>query len=504
MDQTNNQQVSDFEGFVINPASLINADVQNLETLIEKFPYCQLLHSFYSKALFIKKDEAYEPSLQRSALYAPDRKILHAIINKPETLISLYAPIDEVDVETPSDSRLDQNSSVIDNEEEVSFEEVSDVTIEQPLQNLSNHSINELGELESPISLEGEEELIEKTITPEALKEDELRVEEENIQHPETDSKEETLQEEALKEDELRVEEENIQHPETDSKEETLQEEALKEDELQVEEENIQHPELVDNISSILQKSAAQENDEVVGEKAKDKETIEEEKLIFSSITSSDFFAVEEKLDAIKDTLTNQAKLEALVTNQKILEQKGHVNSHSTEKQVSKYDDDQMPYTFLWWLNKTRKEHAETYQPYVSHKSNQADNVKKLHSDELNHQIIENIFHLQSPIKVTETKLLEKKIPLEFKRKEEEIIEKFIKEEPQIKPPKPENLTMENKAKKSAEDPNDLVSETLASIYTDQMLFHKAIDTYKKLSLKFPEKRAYFADQILELEKKIN
>lgn len=241
-----------------------------------------------------------------------------------------------------------------------------------------------------------------------------------------------------------------------------------------------------------------------MGEKAKDKETIEEEKLIFSSITSSDFFAVEEKLDAIKDTLTNQAKLEALVTNQKILEQKGHVNSHSTEKQVSKYDDDQMPYTFLWWLNKTRKEHAETYQPYVSHKSNQADNVKKLHSDELNHQIIENIFHLQSPIKVTETKLLEKKIPLEFKRKEEEIIEKFIKEEPQIKPPKPENLTMENKAKKSAEDPNDLVSETLASIYTDQMLFHKAIDTYKKLSLKFPEKRAYFADQILELEKKIN
>ena len=63
---------------------------------------------------------------------------------------------------------------------------------------------------------------------------------------------------------------------------------------------------------------------------------------------------------------------------------------------------------------------------------------------------------------------------------------------------------MENKARKSAEDPNDLVSETLAAIYTEQMLFHKAIDTYKKLSLKFPEKRTYFADQISELEKKIN
>jgi hypothetical protein len=57
---------------------------------------------------------------------------------------------------------------------------------------------------------------------------------------------------------------------------------------------------------------------------------------------------------------------------------------------------------------------------------------------------------------------------------------------------------------KSAEDPNDLVSETLAQIYADQMLYEKAISTYRKLSLKVPEKSTYFADRIRELEKKVN
>lgn len=173
-----------------------------------------------------------------------------------------------------------------------------------------------------------------------------------------------------------------------------------------------------------------------------------------------------------------------------------------TDQKVSKYDDDKMPFSFLWWLNKTRKEYSDTYQPYVDFKLDTTQNIKRTSVDQLSSQIIENIFHLQSPLEEMEN--APKTVPFQVRRKEDSILEKFIKEEPQIKAPKSQKLDTENKARKSSEDPNDLVSETLAQIYIDQMLVQKAIDTYKKLSLKYPEKSTYFADQIIELEKTIN
>jgi len=162
---------------------------------------------------------------------------------------------------------------------------------------------------------------------------------------------------------------------------------------------------------------------------------------------------------------------------------------------VSNYHDDTLPYTFLWWLAKTRKEHQSIFQPYASPKKSNTPG-------ELQQQYVEHIFHLQSPFDADE---VAGNTPLgkPADHKETEIIDNFLKKDPQISPPNAEQIDNENKAKKSAEDHNDLVSETLAKIYIEQMLYHKAIDTYQKLSLKFPEKSRYFADLIQSLEKKI-
>ena len=162
---------------------------------------------------------------------------------------------------------------------------------------------------------------------------------------------------------------------------------------------------------------------------------------------------------------------------------------------VSKYDDDKLPYTFLWWLAKTRKEHAQIFQPYVSEKKHTV-----LRDGELQQQYVEHIFHLQTPFDLEEAS---KSSGSPLPGRQHNLIDNFIKNEPQIKAPNAEQLNTENKAKKSAEDHYDLVSETLAAIYIEQMLYHKAIDTYQKLSLKFPEKSRYFADLIQSLEKKI-
>ena len=182
----------------------------------------------------------------------------------------------------------------------------------------------------------------------------------------------------------------------------------------------------------------------------------------------------------------------------------GHVPGEAEQQDVSKYHDEKMPYTFMWWLDKTRKEHAQTYQPYVKPAATTNKKAKRI-TDELQQQYFENIFHITSVEDLDKsTGSPQAAAAPDFKRKEQQIIERFIKEEPQIKPQSSDKLDNENKARKSSEDRDELVSETLASIYSDQMLYHKAIASYKKLMLKFPEKSRYFAGKIEQLEKKTN
>ncbi len=93
--------------------------------------------------------------------------------------------------------------------------------------------------------------------------------------------------------------------------------------------------------------------------------------------------------------------------------------------------------------------------------------------------------------------------PLEeeiLKKKKFELIDKFIENKPKIVPS--ENLTSNVNIKESTTlDKNELMTETLAKVYLEQKKYKKAIQAYKILSLKYPEKSSFFANRIKAVQK---
>lgn len=84
------------------------------------------------------------------------------------------------------------------------------------------------------------------------------------------------------------------------------------------------------------------------------------------------------------------------------------------------------------------------------------------------------------------------------------LIDKFITEEPTIPRGNLDAVEDRDLSEESGTEKEDLFSETLAKIYIKQQLYEKAIATYIKLSLKYPEKSVYFAHRIEKIKAKIN
>jgi hypothetical protein len=140
------------------------------------------------------------------------------------------------------------------------------------------------------------------------------------------------------------------------------------------------------------------------------------------------------------------------------------------------------PENFNDWLLFLKKNNGETYEKIEKKVNEKKD--KNLNKRNL-----------------SDTTENSSKIPSK-KEKQKALIDKIIETNPGLIKNKEESkfFTAEIKAKESLIDNEHLVTETLAKIYALQGNVNKAVRAYEILSLKFPQKSAYFATLINKLK----
>lgn len=96
----------------------------------------------------------------------------------------------------------------------------------------------------------------------------------------------------------------------------------------------------------------------------------------------------------------------------------------------------------------------------------------------------------------------EKDCPVNDEEKPESgLIDKFVNtEHKKIKIKTDANAPIVNLAEASSKEKPAVLTETLANIYIKQKKYQKAINIFDSLSLKIPEKSAYFADRTKEIK----
>lgn len=457
-----------FQVFNSSDAGFMSAD--DLTQLIARYPYCQPLHFAKLKILKGNDDNSFNDYLKIASVYAPDREHLFSLIYN-----SGVAEIvsDDVTSDFVKDEFITEPSPVINTiiEEEI-FSEEKLTEVEQPVEEI----VSFIADTDEKVS-EEEVDVIPEDVETRLQQIIDQRLKELNIVK-DTPSQQYNIDDSVSHL--LNTEEEQPEttidfHPEINtvvSEQEEMIEQDIVHDfasmEVLEEESAIDQKEVVNEtpgeVISFSSEIESKEVEEVVLENMVEEViSVEEANTLEAEITHS-----EEQIDVhLEKLVQSNDPIDQLISEHVIQEQ----IIEPVDQDVADFSVDN-PHSFTEWLKIVKTASPSSPKKQIEKTENSAK--EETPSDE------------------------------RTSKPESGIIERFIKEEPRITPARSTFYSAINMAKKSLEEHDDLVSETLAKIYASQGNFEKGIATYEKLSLLHPEKSTYFAALIQELKSKQN
>ncbi|MEP7263505.1 MAG: hypothetical protein ABI772_03365 [Bacteroidota bacterium] len=467
-----------FQVFNSNDSGAIGAD--ELTQLIARYPYCQPLHFAKLKILKGNDENSFQEYLKIAAVYAPDREHLFSLIHSTGISESVS---DDSTTDFVNDEFISEPIPVITaavEEEVVAQDKI--ITEEEVAQEKIITEVEPFAEIQSVIT-DSDETFLQEDV--DVISEDvefrlqqiiDQRLKELNIVK-DTPSQQYNIDDSVshlLNTEEEQPEIKNDFQPEINDI--TIEQEQLIE-------QDIVHDfavmETLEDTSDIDRKESVEELPDDVISFSSEIETPEIQEVVLENLVE-EVISVKEAniMEAVSEISEHDEQIESHL--EKLVQSKDPIdkliNEHVIQDQIMEpvnqhpeYETIAIPHSFTEWLKIVKPASPS------STKTKSAQRVKK-----------DNSTDDRTP------------------KPEPGIIDRFIKEEPRITPARSTFYSAINMAKKSLEEHDDLVSETLAKIYAGQGNFEKGISTYEKLSLLHPEKSTYFAALIQELKSKQN
>ena len=417
--------------------------ISTLQEFVNEFPYFQSAHILLAKSMHEQQHVRFEKQLKIAAVYAGDRKSLFSLIhpNKTKLISKNEVPVDSPFI-SPSFSGVVESVNI--------FAEDVNASLIPPFEEeviIDYSSVNPIEE-RRPVTFYKEENEIEGTETND--------YDEPPVADPHDIIRRRLIEILGLKED--KKEEFIPESPVVESKIESIP--------VSTENSKISEYQKTDSVIEEIKIPAES--------RVSKKDAIDQ--LVEESTKAVDFIQKAEIEYALESTFIQSLEKLPVIENQK------------GKEKLSSFLEEQSEYSFYDWLK------IKTVPGF--------GNIEEVHAYPI--ESIQAGAEIEQATEFSESGSL--KVLGEEKKYGDiyQLIERFIQSDPKIIPSKTEFYSPASQAKKSITENEDVVSETLAKIYHQQGNLLKARSSYQKLSLLYPEKMAYFATLISELDKATN